>query len=190
MRPSTRTRAKSALAARSIPALPMKTTPTSAKETSTPANSGPTRVPTLSTVEVAALDAMSSSGVLASDGSSACNAGLISVDETPNDPGEHEHEDWFGGEGRRGRRGKRARADKRHRKQKALATEAVAQRRGEWGNRRRGQQADEAGDADRRSTAPLVRKHAKRDEMRPLSADSCAPRELHPPDVVVPNSHA
>ena len=61
----------------------MKTTPTSAKETSTPANSGPASVPTLSTVEVAALAAMSSSGVLASDGSSACSAGLISVDEIP-----------------------------------------------------------------------------------------------------------
>jgi hypothetical protein len=40
-------------------------------------------VPTLSTVDVAALAAMSSSGVRASDGSSACNAGRISVEEMP-----------------------------------------------------------------------------------------------------------
>ena len=168
----------------------MKTTPTSANETSTPANNGPARVPTLSTVEVAPLDAMSSSGVRASDGSSACNAGLISVDETPMTAANTNTRTGSPAKRRRSRRGKRARPDKRHRKQEALATEAVAQRRGEWGNRRRGQQADESGDADRRSTAPLVRKHAKRDEMRPLSADSCAPRELHPPDVVVPNSDA
>jgi hypothetical protein len=51
---------------------------------------------------------MSSSGVLASDGSSACSAGLIRVDEIPMTAAKHEHEDLFGGEGRCGRRGKRA----------------------------------------------------------------------------------
>ena len=48
-----------------------------------PASNGPPRVPTLSTVDVAPLDAMSSSGVRASDGNSACNAGRMSVEETP-----------------------------------------------------------------------------------------------------------
>ena len=50
---------------------------------SAPANSGPASAPTLSIVELAPFDAISSSGVRASDGSSACNVGLIKVDETP-----------------------------------------------------------------------------------------------------------
>ena len=52
-------------------------------ETSTPATSGPTSVPRPSSVEVAPLEAISSSGVRASEGSSACSAGRTSVEASP-----------------------------------------------------------------------------------------------------------
>ena len=57
--------------------------PTLACSTSTPATNGPTSVPRLSTVEVAAFEATSSSGVRVSDGRIAWSVGLISVDEIP-----------------------------------------------------------------------------------------------------------
>jgi hypothetical protein len=52
-------------------------------DTSTPATSGPTSVPRPSSVEVAPLEAISSSGVRASEGSSACSAGRTSVEASP-----------------------------------------------------------------------------------------------------------
>src|SRR5262249_25893860 len=50
---------------------------------STPAASGPISVPMLSTVDVAAFAAISSSGVRVKDGSNAWSVGLISVEEIP-----------------------------------------------------------------------------------------------------------
>ena len=58
-------------------------TPTLVCSTRTPATSGPTSVPRLSTVEVAAFDATSSSGVRVSDGRIAWSVGLIKVEEIP-----------------------------------------------------------------------------------------------------------
>ena len=66
--------------------------PASATETSTPATSGPTSVPRLSIVDVAPFDAISSSGVRASEGSNACSAGRMSVTANPSNGSEREHE--------------------------------------------------------------------------------------------------
>src|SRR2546430_10336577 len=60
-----------------------KAAPTLTCSTSTPAISGPISVPTLSTVDVAAFAATSSSGVAVNDGSKAWRVGLISVEEIP-----------------------------------------------------------------------------------------------------------
>ena len=57
--------------------------PESATATRTPASIGPTSVPSPSIVDVAPFDAISSSGVCARDGSSACSAGLKSVATSP-----------------------------------------------------------------------------------------------------------
>ena len=85
-RPSTFTLVRSAAAASTAPAATAKTTPTAVTESSTPARSGPTSVPTLSIVEVAPFDAISSCGVRASDGSSAWSVGLIRVEEGLREP--------------------------------------------------------------------------------------------------------
>jgi hypothetical protein len=83
VRPSVLTRTSNAAATSKSAAPAMNTALTFSSATSAPASSGPAKVPTLSTVDVAPFDAMSSSGVRASDGSSACNAGRMSVDAMP-----------------------------------------------------------------------------------------------------------
>ena len=65
------------------PAPTAKTTPTSATETSTPARSGPIRVPRLSTVDEAPFEPISSCVFRASEGSNACMAGRTSVTASP-----------------------------------------------------------------------------------------------------------
>ena len=84
MRPSTRTSASIAAAReQNCRAATAKTTPASADATRTPASIGPTSVPSPSIVDVAPFEAISSSGVCASDGSSAWSAGLKSVATSP-----------------------------------------------------------------------------------------------------------
>ena len=82
-RPSTEIRASNAPETRRAAAAATKTASTLANATSTPAASGPSRVPRLSIVEVAPFAAISSRAVRASDGSSAISAGRNSVEQTP-----------------------------------------------------------------------------------------------------------
>jgi len=89
---------------------------------------------------------------------------------------------------RRGRRHEGACPDEGHCKKKTLATEAVTKGGGKWSKHRGGQQTDESGDPDSRSSAVLVSEHAECNKMRPFRSDRSAPREFHPPNVVVANS--
>jgi hypothetical protein len=80
---SERTRASTTAASAAGPAQNAKAIQPVVIETSKPATSGPTSVATLSIVEVVALAATSSAGVRASEGSSACSVGRMSVDQSP-----------------------------------------------------------------------------------------------------------
>ena len=82
-RPSTETRASKAAETTRAAAAATKTASTLIKVTSSPAASGPSKVPRLSIVEVAPFAAISSRAVRARDGSSAISAGRNSVEQTP-----------------------------------------------------------------------------------------------------------
>jgi hypothetical protein len=83
------------------------------------------------------------------------------------------------------RSSERSETGKGYPKEKALATETVAQRRRERCDKRSRQQAHEPRDPDRRRSAHLVSKDTERDEMRPLGRDRRTPRELDAPDVLI-----
>ena len=72
--------------------------------------------------------------------------------------------------------------------QEPLPREAVAQGCGKRRNDRSGQEANEAGDADRSRAADVVGVHAEGDEVRPLCCDGRAPGQFGAPDVRVPKS--
>ena len=186
--PSTWSGASSNPPASSVPAAAAKTTPGSVSETSTPARSGPASVPRLSIVEVAPLAAISSSGVRASEGSTACMRRPEERRGDPDHAGEREDEYRVAaGEDRRGRSGQRGGADQRRRDQDALAPEAVAEAAGERRDDRRREHPREAREPDRRGPAGVVGEDAERDEVRPLGDDRRAPGELDPPQVAVPH---
>ena len=145
-------------------------------------------MPRLSIVEVAPFDAISSSGVRASEGSNACSAGRMSVTANPSTAANANTSGFGVREERDGRRAERNGADEHQREEEALPGEAVAQRRRERRNDRRGQQADEPRDADRGRAADVVGEDAERDEVRPLRRDRRPPRQLHASDVRVPKS--
>src|SRR5205823_179394 len=81
------------------PAAAAKTTPGSAVATRTPASRGPPSVPRLSIVDEAPFEAISSSGVRASEGRIACSAGRKRVEVTPTTPGEAGDPDGSGSTG-------------------------------------------------------------------------------------------
>ena len=145
----------------------MKTTSTSANATSTPAARGPTRVPRLSIVEVAPFAAINSRAVRASDGSSATSAGRNSVEHTPTtDPATKTTT-------RSSMRAPVAEtpspaAPTSASAKEALAAEPIAEGRGERCDGGRREQPQQAGHADGRGAAVVVRKHAEGDEVRPL----------------------
>lgn len=127
--------------------------------------------------------------VRASDGRSACSAGLKSVDDTPITAA-NANTRVRSPEGRRRRRDKRAGPDEGHSEQETLAPKMVAQGRGERRDERRRQQSDEAGYADGLRAAVFVGVDAERDEVCPFRGDRAAPRELHPADFAVAQGNA
>ncbi len=131
------------------------------------------------------MEAISSSGVRASEGSSACSAGRTSVVGQPDDCGEHEDQNHASGEEGDRRSGERAAADERIRKQKPLAAKAVAERRCERGDERSGQHPHDAGNPDADRPALVVREDPEGDEVRPLGGDRRPPRKLDTPQVLV-----
>ena len=139
-------------------------------------------------VDVAPFDAISSSGVRASDGSRACSAGRVNVTASPTTAGEREHEDPVVCERGCGGGGECTGTEERQYEQKALAAKPIAERSGERCDSRCRQQPNQPRDAHRGGTALLVSKDAERDEMRPLGRNRRTPGEFHPPNVLVSKS--
>ena len=145
-------------------------------------------MPKLSIVDVAPLDAMSSSGVRASDGSNAWSAGRMSVTANPSNAANANTSDSLSPIERDRRRAEGQRRNERQREEETLPREAVAQGRSKRRNDRGGQEANEASEADRGRSADVIGVHAECDEVRPLCRDGRAPGQLGAPDVRVPKS--
>ena len=145
-------------------------------------------MPKLSIVDVAPLDAMSSSGVRASDGSKAWSAGRMSVTANPSKAANANTSDSTSAIERDRRRSEGNGCDQRQSEEETLPREAVAQGRGKRRHERCGQETNEAGEADRSRSADVIGVHAECDEVRPLRRDGRAPGQLCAPDVRVPKS--